>query len=115
MAMMKGTSLLVPSVQELAKQPITEIPDRYVHPNQDPIVASNTITNSLPPQVPVIDLSKLLADDATELENLDLACRDWGFFQVYFAYFLHLFKFKLKHVRFTYYHVIIFIKIICKA
>ncbi|KAK2376029.1 hypothetical protein P8452_48154 [Trifolium repens] len=82
MAMMKGTSLLVPSVQELAKQPITEIPDRYVHPNQDPIVASNTITNSLPPQVPVIDLSKLLADDATELENLDLACRDWGFFQL---------------------------------
>jgi hypothetical protein len=90
MAMMKGTSLLVPSVQELAKQPITEIPDRYVHPNQDPIVASNTITNSLPPQVPVIDLSKLLADDATELENLDHACRDWGFFQVYFAYSLHL-------------------------
>ena len=80
---MKGTSLLVPSVQELVKQPITNIPERYVHPNQDPIVVSNT--NSLP-QVPVIDLHKLLSDDATELQNFDHACRGWGFFQVSIAF-----------------------------
>ncbi|KEH27900.1 flavonol synthase/flavanone 3-hydroxylase [Medicago truncatula] len=76
---MKGTSLLVPSVQELVKQPITNIPERYLHPNQDPIAVSNT--SSLP-QVPVIDLHKLLSDDATELQNFDHACRGWGFFQL---------------------------------
>ncbi|KAG5079857.1 hypothetical protein JHK86_003922 [Glycine max] len=32
-----GTSLLlVPSVHELAKQPMTIVPERYIHPNQDP-------------------------------------------------------------------------------
>lgn len=76
---MHGTSLLVPSVQELAKQPITKIPERYIHQNQDPLLVSNT--TSLP-QVPVIDLQKLLSDDAIELEKLDNACREWGFFQV---------------------------------
>ena len=74
-----GASLLVPSVQELAKQPITEVPERYVRPNQDPPIVSNT--TSLP-QVPVIDLNKLLSEDAIELEKLDHACKEWGFFQV---------------------------------
>ncbi|XP_015967528.1 protein SRG1 [Arachis duranensis] len=75
-----GTSIIVPSVQELAKQPITEVPERYVRPNQDPIIVSNT--TSLP-QVPVIDLSKLLSHDSShELEKLDHACKEWGFFQL---------------------------------
>ncbi|XP_058761420.1 protein SRG1-like [Vicia villosa] len=76
---MQGTSLLVPSVQELVKQPINSVPERYLQPNQDSIIVSNT--NSLP-QVPVIDLSKLLSDDESELQNLDQACREWGFFQL---------------------------------
>ncbi|XP_061345871.1 protein SRG1-like [Gastrolobium bilobum] len=74
-----GTSIIVPSVQELAKQTMTKVPERYVHPNQDPPVVSHT--TSLP-QVPVIDLNKLLCEDATELEKLDHACKEWGFFQV---------------------------------
>jgi len=74
-----GTSLLVPSVQELAKQPNIEVPEQYLQPNQDPIAVSNT--SSLQ-QVPVIDLSKLLCEDATEQEKLDQACKEWGFFQV---------------------------------
>ncbi|RHN55693.1 putative codeine 3-O-demethylase [Medicago truncatula] len=74
-----GTSLLVPSVQELAKKPIIEVPEQYLYPNQDPIVLSNT--SSLQ-QVPVIDLSKLLCEDASELQKLDQACKQWGFFQV---------------------------------
>jgi len=73
-----GTSLLVPSVHELVKQPITKVPDQYLHPNQDPPDISNTTL----PQVPVIDLSKLLSEDVTELEKLDDACKEWGFFQV---------------------------------
>ncbi|KAK7307013.1 hypothetical protein VNO77_39699 [Canavalia gladiata] len=74
-----GSSLKVPSVQELAKQSITKIPERYVRPNQDPPVVSNTTPL---PQVPVIDLNKLWSQDATELERLDYACKEWGFFQL---------------------------------
>lgn len=75
-----GTSLLVPSVQELAKQPITKVPEQYLRPSdQDPIIVTNT--TSLP-QVPVIDLNKLVSGDTSELENLDYACKEWGFFQV---------------------------------
>ncbi|KAK7307009.1 hypothetical protein VNO77_39695 [Canavalia gladiata] len=74
-----GTSLLVPSVCELAKQPITEIPEQYLHPNQDPTVISHTTL----PQAPIIDLNKLLYEDVTELEKLDHACKEWGFFQFF--------------------------------
>ncbi|RDX97852.1 Protein SRG1, partial [Mucuna pruriens] len=73
-----GTSLLVPSVHELAKQPMTKVPERYVRLNQDPVV-SDTISL---PQVPVIDLNKLLTEDETELEKLNQACKEWGFFQL---------------------------------
>ncbi|XP_058785842.1 protein SRG1-like [Vicia villosa] len=74
---MHGTSLLVPSVKELVKQPITKVPERYLQPNQDSIVVSNTNSS-----VPVIDLTKLLSNDPAELQNLDRACREWGFFQL---------------------------------
>ncbi|PNY02142.1 protein SRG1-like [Trifolium pratense] len=77
------TSILVPSVQELAKEPLTNVPERYVRPDQDTVVLSNT--TSLP-QIPVIDLGKLLSQDLNlkghELEKLHYACKEWGFFQV---------------------------------
>ncbi|RHN55877.1 putative thebaine 6-O-demethylase [Medicago truncatula] len=76
---MHGTSLLVPSVQELVKQPITKVPEQYLQPNQDLVVVCNT--TSLP-KVPVINLHKLLSNDTIELENFDHACREWGFFQL---------------------------------
>ncbi|KAK7307012.1 hypothetical protein VNO77_39698 [Canavalia gladiata] len=75
----QGSSLKVPSVQELAKQPIKNIPERYVRPNQDPPVLCNT--SSLP-QLPVIDLNKLWSQDAAELDKLHHACKQWGFFQL---------------------------------
>ncbi|XP_057448038.1 protein SRG1-like [Lotus japonicus] len=75
-----GTSLLVPSVQELAKQHIAEVPKQYLHLNQDPInVVSNTTSST---QVPIVDLKKLLSQDATELQKLHSACKEWGFFQL---------------------------------
>jgi hypothetical protein len=74
-----GTSILVPSVQELVKQPIIEVPERYLQPNQNPITVSNATSLQ---QVPVIDLSKLLSEDEIELEKFDHACKEWGFFQV---------------------------------
>jgi hypothetical protein len=77
------TSILVPSVQELAKEPLTQVPDRYVLPDQETVVLSN---NTSLPQVPVIDFSKLLSEDLNlknhELEKLHCACKEWGFFQV---------------------------------
>ncbi len=78
-----GSSLPVPCVQELAKDPLTMVPPRYVRVDQDPPVVSNT--SSLP-QVPVIDMQSLLSKDLivmdTELEKLHHACKHWGFFQV---------------------------------
>ena len=67
----------VPLVQELvAKQPLTTVPDRYVHPE----LVSQASSSSL--QAPVIDMSKLLSphSHASELHNLDYACKYWGFF-----------------------------------
>ena len=78
-----GKSIIVPSVRELVKEPITKVPPRYVYQQQDPpTVAAADIW--LQP-VPFIDLHSLLLGDSmgSELEKLHSACKDWGFFQVY--------------------------------
>ncbi|KAM5587807.1 protein SRG1 [Rosa sericea] len=77
-----GSSLPVPSVQELAKEPLTTVPHRYVRPDQDPPFISGMATSS--PQVPVIDMNKLLSEETmpAELQEFHLACREWGFFQL---------------------------------
>ncbi|KAK0579337.1 hypothetical protein LWI29_024754 [Acer saccharum] len=75
-----GSSLPVPCVQELAKEPLTAVPPRYVRPDQDPPFISNTTSS---PQVPVVDLIRLLSGDSmeSELEKFHYACQKWGFFQ----------------------------------
>lgn len=78
-----GKSLIVPSVQELAKQPLTNIPPRYVRPNQDPPIVSND-SSSLP-TVPIIDLQTLINGTDlvdSELEKLHSASQNWGFFHI---------------------------------
>lgn len=73
-----GRSLLVPSVQELAKQNLTNIPDRYVRPQlESPVISAGE-------EVPVIDLQKLISGDAmdSEQQKLHSACQQWGFLQV---------------------------------
>lgn len=77
-----GSSLPVPCVQELAKEPTTRVPHRYVRPDQEPSIISDMASPLL--QVPVIDMSKLLAEQfmQAELKKLHLACKQWGFFQV---------------------------------
>ncbi|KHN25971.1 Protein SRG1 [Glycine soja] len=80
---MEPTSLTVPFVQEIAKDALTRVPERYVRPlHERPILLSATTTPL--PQVPVIDLSKLLSQDLKEpeLEKLHYACKEWGFFQL---------------------------------
>ncbi|KAK1556549.1 hypothetical protein Q3G72_007367 [Acer saccharum] len=76
-----GSSLPVPYVQELAKEPLTAVPLRYVHTDQDPPFISNTTSS---PQVPVVDLIRLLSGDSmeSELEKFNYACQKWGFFQL---------------------------------
>ncbi|KAK0579356.1 hypothetical protein LWI29_025075 [Acer saccharum] len=75
------TTLAVPFVQELVKKPLTSVPPRYVHHDQDPPIIS---LDSSSPQVPVIDMQRLLSEDFmdSELQKLDQACREWGFFQL---------------------------------
>ncbi|XP_062174717.1 protein SRG1-like [Alnus glutinosa] len=76
-----GRSIIVPSVQELAKEPIAHIPPRYVREDKDRSIVSDQ--PSLP-AVPVINLQRLVVEDSmnSELERLHSACKDWGFFQV---------------------------------
>lgn len=76
-----GKSIIVPSVQELANEPISTIPPRYVRDDQDLSIHSS---DSSLPSVPVIDIERLVVEDSSssELERLHSACKDWGFFQV---------------------------------
>ncbi|KVI03312.1 protein SRG1-like [Cynara cardunculus var. scolymus] len=77
-----GGSLLVPSVQELVKEPLIKVPTRYVRSHED-LPPTSCLSSSLC-EVPVIDMHHLLSKDSTthELEKLHLACKDWGFFQM---------------------------------
>lgn len=72
-----GRSLIVPSVQELAKKHLIKIPPRYVH---HPSVVSDG--DLFPPSLPVIHLQSLTDGDEAELDRLHTACQQWGFFQV---------------------------------
>ncbi|PHU08851.1 Thebaine 6-O-demethylase [Capsicum chinense] len=79
-----GGSLKVPNVQELAKQQLAAVPPRYI---RDDIEKADYNSSKLVlPQVPIIDMKKLLeigdGHDGTELERIHLACKEWGFFQL---------------------------------
>ncbi|XP_075089901.1 oxoglutarate-dependent flavonoid 7-O-demethylase 1-like [Nicotiana tabacum] len=77
-----GSSLKVPRVQELAKQQLA-VPPRYIRDDiETPVLTSNS--SSILPQVPVIDMEKLLAigNDDSELQRLHFACKEWGFFRL---------------------------------
>ncbi|KAJ0783602.1 putative codeine 3-O-demethylase [Helianthus annuus] len=73
-----GRSLIVPSVQELAKGPSTQIPPRYVHHDHHP----TSDDDARVPSVPVVDLHCLLSGSCSELHKLHTASKEWGFFQV---------------------------------
>jgi len=72
-----GGSLKVPNVQELAKQQLAAVPPRYI---RDDIENQSYSSIVILPQVPVIDMKKLLEigdiDDDSELERLHLACKE---------------------------------------
>ena len=77
-----GKSIIVPSVQELAKESLAEIPPRYTHSfRESPLIPDRSSFLS----VPVVDLQCLATADTvdSELHRLHSACREWGFFQVW--------------------------------
>lgn len=83
-----GGSLKVPSVQELANQNPASVPPRYVRPDQDPPftpLAHSSCSSAA--EIPVIDMQILVSGDVhninSELQKLNLACKEWGFFQVH--------------------------------
>ncbi|XP_059624006.1 protein SRG1-like [Cornus florida] len=77
-----GSSLLVPCVQELAKESLVTVPSRYVRDDQDPPLITPCTDSTR--DVPIIDMENLLSGDHMEMElqKLDSACKEWGFFQV---------------------------------
>ncbi|KAH9672410.1 hypothetical protein KPL70_017710 [Citrus sinensis] len=58
-----------------------QVPERYVR-NQEDRSQLNDMSD-LSSEVPVMGLSRLTMGDLEELDKLDLACKEWGFFQVY--------------------------------
>ncbi|XP_031276817.1 protein SRG1-like [Pistacia vera] len=73
-------SIPVPNVQEMVRKEPAKIPDRYIRNDEDnpPI----TDMSHLSSEIPVINLSLLSTGETEELNKLDFACKEWGFFQV---------------------------------
>ena len=69
-------SLPVDSVQEIVRNDPMNIPERYVRSSKDAVLPH------LSSEIPIIDLSLLAKGDDNELRKLDMACTEWGFFQV---------------------------------
>ena len=78
-----GKALLVPSVQELAKDFNLTVPSRYIRSDQ-PLISDDDHALNFPDlQIPVIDFQRLVSNESnSELEKFHLACKEWGFFQV---------------------------------
>ncbi|KAF7808461.1 protein SRG1 [Senna tora] len=79
-----SASMELPSVKELAKEGLAQVPKRYLRAPSELEHPPNDNTPSSLEEVPVIDLSKLLSPQlhASELQKLDSACKEWGFFQL---------------------------------
>ncbi|XP_057434353.1 oxoglutarate-dependent flavonoid 7-O-demethylase 1-like isoform X2 [Lotus japonicus] len=73
-------SLPVPNVQEMVKNNQLQIPERYIRSPQE-IEKVNYLPH-LSSDIPIIDLTLLSNGDTEELSKLDIACKEWGFFQI---------------------------------
>nr|GMC63710.1 protein SRG1 [Ipomoea batatas] len=75
-----GKSLAVPSVQEIVRKDVKDVPERYIQNEEDRPKASEI--SLLSSEIPIINLSLLENGDEDELRKLDFASKEWGFFQV---------------------------------
>lgn len=77
-----GSSILVPSVQELAKQTLAEIPPRYIRTMaMKDCSGIVTAASGIGQKIPVINFQNLLSPEQSvgdlELEKLHSACKHW--------------------------------------
>ncbi|EXB65269.1 Protein SRG1 [Morus notabilis] len=77
-----GKSLPVPSVQEIVRNDPKFVPERYIQDHKNRPVLDSTTFGSDSSDIPVIDFSLLISGDEDELNKLDFACKEWGFFQI---------------------------------
>ncbi|KAK7400875.1 hypothetical protein VNO78_12183 [Psophocarpus tetragonolobus] len=73
-------SIPVPNVQEMVRNNPLQVPKRYVR-SEEELEKLNTMPH-LSYQIPVIDLALLSCRNSEELLKLDVACKEWGFFQI---------------------------------
>ncbi|OEL14847.1 hypothetical protein BAE44_0024136 [Dichanthelium oligosanthes] len=75
---LEGSYCLIKGVRHLSDRGFTRLPDRYVLPaSERPGDGSGRV------KLPVVDLKRLRdpCQRASEVEKLNAACRDYGFFQ----------------------------------
>ncbi|CAI8612670.1 unnamed protein product [Vicia faba] len=73
-------SLPVPNVQEMVKMNPFQVPIRYMR-NQEEMEKVNYMPH-LSSDIPVIDLTLISNGNIKEMQKLDIACKEWGFFQI---------------------------------
>ncbi|XP_021825498.1 protein SRG1-like [Prunus avium] len=79
-----GSSLPAPNVQEIVRSDPLLVPERYLIRNEEdlPKCGDHMSQSHLSSEVPIIDFSLLSKGHKEELKKLDLACKEWGFFQM---------------------------------
>ncbi|XP_020086196.1 protein SRG1-like [Ananas comosus] len=76
-----GKSLPVQSVQELVRRDPSSVPERYIRDHAER-PKDRGVVSAITPDIPVIDFSLLSGGHEDERKRLDLACKEWGFFQI---------------------------------
>lgn len=77
-----GKSLPVPSVQEIVRNDSLCVPERYIQERQNRPDYHSEVSYASS-EIPVINMSLLANGDKDELRKFDIACKEWGFFQVH--------------------------------
>ncbi|KAH9702302.1 Fe2OG dioxygenase domain-containing protein [Citrus sinensis] len=76
-----GKSLPVPSVQEIVRNDSLCVPERYIQERQNRPDYHSEVSYASS-EIPVINMSLLANGDKDELRKFDIACKEWGFFQI---------------------------------
>ncbi|CAN6987401.1 unnamed protein product [Brassica rapa subsp. trilocularis] len=74
------SSIIVPSVQEMVEvNLISTVPPRYVRSDLDKAEIDSDLTT----EIPIINMNLLCSSTSmdSEIDKLDSACKEWGFFQ----------------------------------
>ncbi|KAL0289166.1 UNVERIFIED_CONTAM: protein SRG1 [Sesamum angustifolium] len=80
-ALGNGTCSTIISVQEIVRSDAENVPERYIR-NPDDRPKSSEISLVPDDRLPVIDFSLLAQGDEEERRKLDVACKEWSFFQI---------------------------------